>query len=388
MLELLFLLLPLAAASGWWLGRRERRRQDLAMRSLYPECLRGLNSLLDEQPDEAIDLFLRLSELDRETAEIHLALGSLFRGRGEVDRAIRVHGALIERPKLSPELRGLALFELGRDYLSAGLLDRAEALFEELVRLGLYTERALESLREIYERERDWGRCLEVTARLAELTGAARTVELAHYHCELAEASWRAGDDAKAREWLALALATDARCVRALILDGLIALASGDLSSALARLQEAIRRGPTYVPEVLPALIQAMEEGGEDVLAGLRSLADDCPSPQLMLALSERIEREQGISAALDLLAAYLARWADLEVLGHLLALRVRDPASAKSSRRYDQAALGVVRHLLRRQRPYQCQHCGFQARTLHWQCPSCRFWGTIAAILPDPIEA
>ncbi|ADC63207.1 lipopolysaccharide assembly protein LapB [Allochromatium vinosum] len=387
MIELFFLLLPVAAASGWWLARRDLRRKIDVLPAAHPDFLRGLNYLLEEQPDKAIDLFLRLTEVDSETAETHLALGSLFRRRGEVDRAIRLHQNLIERRHLGPELRGFALFELGQDYMSAGLLDRAETLFEELVGLGLHGQRALQALREIYQRERDWSRCLEVAAQLEALTGQRLTVEIAHYHCELAEEARRRQDPAGAREQLSRARDIQSDCVRATILEGFMVLEEDDVAGAAALFKRVAERGATYVPEILPALIESMERLGENVIAQLEALAANRAGPHLMLALGERVEQAHGSEAALDLLADYLARWADLAVLERFLDLRARESDPDGRAHRYARVALGVARHLLQRQSVYQCEQCGFQARSLHWQCPSCRNWGTVVAVLPDPIQ-
>ncbi|MTW20373.1 lipopolysaccharide assembly protein LapB [Allochromatium palmeri] len=387
MIELFFLLLPVAAASGWWLARRDIRRKINVLPAAHPDFLRGLNYLLEEQPDKAIDLFLRLTEVDSETAETHLALGSLFRRRGEVDRAIRIHQNLVERRHLSPELRGFALFELGQDYMGAGLLDRAETLFQELVTLGLHSQRALQALREIYQREREWGRCLEVAAQLETLTGQKMPVEIAHYHCELAEEARRRQDTAGARVQLSQARRIQCDCVRATMLEGFMALEDNDAEQAVALFERVVERGATYVPEVLPALIESIERLGEDVVVHLETLAAGQASPHLMLALGERVEQTRGPEAALDLLADYLARWADLAVLERFLDLRARGPDPDGRAHRYARVALGVARHLLQRQSVYHCEHCGFQARALHWQCPSCRSWGTVVAVLPDPIQ-
>ena len=194
LIELLFLLLPVAAASGWWLARRDGSARRSPPEGSAPAFLRGLNYLLDEQPDKAIDVFLELAEVDGETVETHLALGSLFRRRGEVDRAIRLHQNLIARHNLSRDQRGLALFELGQDYMRAGLLDRAELLFQELVDLGLHRERALRGLLDIFQQERDWEKCLEMAERLKPFTDRPMFREMAQYHCELAEEARRRAD--------------------------------------------------------------------------------------------------------------------------------------------------------------------------------------------------
>src|SRR3972149_4520079 len=140
-------LLPVAAIISWWLGRLSVRKNDTGnLRRIHPEYFKGLNYVLNEQPDKAIEVFIKMLEVDSETVETHLALGNLFRRRGEVDRAIRIHQNLIARPTLSRDERSIAMLELGQDYMSAGLLDRAEALFKELVELDLHSLRALELL--------------------------------------------------------------------------------------------------------------------------------------------------------------------------------------------------------------------------------------------------
>ena len=214
-IELLFLLLPVAAASGWWIGRRvEPSRRSVASAS-HPAFLRGLNYLLDEQPDKAIDVFLELAEVDNDTVETHLALGSLFRRRGEADRAIRIHQNLIARNTLNAEQRGYALFELGQDYMRAGLLDRAELLFHELAEIGLQRERALRGLLDIYQQERDWAHCLEIAERLKPFSERPLDTEIAQYHCELAEEARRRADPAEAGRHLARALDVDpSACAR------------------------------------------------------------------------------------------------------------------------------------------------------------------------------
>ena len=388
MIELLFLLLPVAAASGWWLARRRppSRRQPAARP--HPAFLRGLNYLLEEQPDKAIDVFLEWVEVDEETVETHLALGSLYRRRGEVDRAIRIHQNLVARKNLSVEQRGDALFELGQDYLSAGLLDRAECLFQELVEIGLHREHALRGLRDLYEQERDWARCLEVVEQLESLTGQSMSVAIAQYHCELAEEARRGGDAERAQAQLDLAREVHPECVRATMLEGRAALDDGDAERALALFMRVAEQHAPYVTEILPALIDALQRlGRHDVPAVLETLARRHSSPALILSLSEAVARNRGKAAAMDLLTDYLTRHADLAALERLLQLQSEDhPETDGVACHRARVALEVTRHLLARQPVYQCDHCGFQARSLHWQCPSCRNWGSVLPVQPDPI--
>ena len=179
-LALLFLLLPVAAFSGWVLGRRRSERTSGARVSeLSTSYFRGLNYLLNEQQDKAIEVFLKLADINRDTVETHLALGNLFRRRGEVDRAIRVHQALIARQNLSRDEKTVALLELGEDYMRAGLLDRAETLFTDLVAMDALAPSALRHLIGIYQHERDWGQAIEHAQRLEQASGESQSAIIA-----------------------------------------------------------------------------------------------------------------------------------------------------------------------------------------------------------------
>ena len=179
---LFWLLLPLAAGASWWAARRGIARVSGAqvdrLRSTY---FRGLNYLLNEQPDKAIEVFLQIAEVDSNTIETHLALGNLFRRRGEVDRAIRVHQNLVARPTLNAEQKTSALLELGEDYMRAGLLDRAETLFTDLVGIDARAPSALRHLISIYQQERDWHKAIDHARRLEQATGESQGRMIAQY---------------------------------------------------------------------------------------------------------------------------------------------------------------------------------------------------------------
>ena len=220
---LLFLLLPVAAFSGWVLGRRRSERTSGARVSeLSTSYFRGLNYLLNEQQDKAIEVFLKLAEINRDTVETHLALGNLFRRRGEVDRAIRVHQNLIARPNLSQEEKTVALLELGEDYMRAGLLDRAETLFADLVAMDALAPSALRHLIAIYQHERDWDKAIEHAQRLERATGEPQSAMIAQFHCELADQARAQGARDDARRHVDDAFAVEPECVRASMILGQI----------------------------------------------------------------------------------------------------------------------------------------------------------------------
>ncbi len=386
-IEWLLLLLPLAAASGWWAARRSDARRGASGSSADPSFFRGLNYLLNEQPDKAIDVFLKLAEVDGETADTHLALGSLFRRRGEVDRAIRIHQNLVSRPNLGKEQRGYALYELGQDYMRAGLFDRAESMFSELVEMRVHRKRALKGLREIYQQEKDWVRCLEVAEQLQVLTGESVSAEIAQYHCELAEEALKAGDRAGADTHLSRAQAVDRLCVRATMLQGKMEMARGDPNAAVAVYQRVSEQAPEFLPEILPELLEAYRRSGrKDPLPKLKRLYRDSPSPSLVLTLADSLQRREGDEAAIAFLVEYVSGYADLAGLERLLGIygpRLADDDHLQATYR---AVLAVIDHLRSRQPDYQCEQCGFVARRLHWQCPSCKHWGSIKPVLPEPL--
>jgi lipopolysaccharide biosynthesis regulator YciM len=385
-MEWLFLLLPVAAASGWLIGRRAPGGSRNAEQAPGAAYFRGLNYLLNEQPDKAIDVFLELAEVDGETAETHLALGALFRRRGEVDRAIRIHQDLMARPRLSDRQRALALYELGLDYMRAGLLDRAESLFRELSELQWQVQPALRALIDIYQQEKDWSRCLEIARQLEAKGEKPLHREIAQFHCELAEQSLRAGETRHARQHLREAQAADSHCIRASLLQAEMDMADGQPGSALALYARVAERGPRYVPAMLPGLLECYRRlECRSVADELEKLFQAQPSPPLMLKLSEALERERGSQAAMAFLCDYLREQADLAGVARLLELRIEGAREAGQGGEPDlDIVLAVVRHLLSAQPVYQCDQCGFEARTLHWQCPSCKHWGSIKAVEPD----
>lgn len=387
-MEWLFLLLPVAAASGWYVAWRTMNGRSNAQScgKSDPIFFRGFNYLLDEQPDKAIDVFLKLAEVDGETAETHLALGALFRRRGEVDRAIRIHQNLVARESLNDRLRGYALYELGRDYLLAGLYDRAENLFQEMVEHGLQQRRALRSLIEIYQAEKDWHRCLETADQLQRCSDQPMQTELAHYHCELAEEALRQGQQDEARTHLLDAQVVDPKCIRATMIQAQMEMEGGNATSALMLYRHLAQRGPDYLPAMLPELLRCYAQlGRESIAKELGELFQAHPSPPLMVEVANAVEREVGPEAARMFLLDYLETYADLVGAERLLELRLAEPGESAKG---DENLLQVIRHRVAAKPGYRCEHCGFEARSLHWQCPSCKRWGSIKAVSPPALAS
>jgi len=358
--------------------RSVRRRDAVRGQETNPVYFRGLNHLLNEEPDKAIDVFVEMLEVDSDTVETHLALGNLFRKRGEVERAIRLHQNLIARPALTREQRAQALLELGQDYMRAGLYDRAENLFLELKQSGMYVDHALRNLITIYQQEREWQACLEMSAELERQSGENQSMPRSHYYCELALQARKAGQDREAKRLLKQALSISRSCVRANHLMAKFAAEEGDAAEAVRLLKLAVEQDPEYLPEVLPEFVEGCKNmGDQGKLRGfLEDMAARYPNRGTELYLAELIQQQHGEYAASDYLANYISKTPSMPGLIRLVELQCSNPGLR------DEHLLHNVRNhlhrLLAERVNYQCGKCGFEATTMHWQCPSCRSWGSI----------
>ena len=376
------LLLPLAALTGWVVGRRGGQRHgDTQVSRLSSTYFRGLNYLLNEQPDKAIELFLHIAELDKETFVTQVALGHLFRRRGEVDRAIRLHQGLVQRNDLSDQQRVLALLALGEDYMKSGLLDRAETVFTDLARIDERAPQALKHLLGIYQAERDWERAIDNATRYEEVTGEPMGKLVAQFECELAERHRANGELDAARAAIARAYQADAGSVRAGILEGRIEAGAGNPDAAIRAYERAARHDPDYLPEFLPSLLACYGEVGDTAgaRAFLAEMSEHYRGIAPVLALTGLIEAQEGAQAARDYLGRQLKDRPSVRGEAALIDLTLAVGADST-------ATLHDLKHitdqLLVRNPSYRCTRCGFGARTHHWQCPSCKEWGTVKPLL------
>ena len=375
----LYVLLVVALGIGFLLGRRERRAPD---RSTAKDYFRGLNHLLNERTDLAIDSFVEAIAVDNDTVDTHLALGSLVRRRGEVDKAIRIHQNLLARPVLSSTHRTQTEVELARDYLAAGLLGRAENLLLELAQQDRAAKpTAQEMLMEIYQRESDWVKAAQVGEQLLRAGQPVRT-KLAHFQCERAEQALAGGDLREARALINKGVDFDPNCGRVYLVAGKVELAAGRYRDAKKRLRKARAQDPDLVAETLDLFAQACSAQGDE--KGYRAYLEECladvPALQVVEVLSGFLEQEQGPAAARTFVMDQLLRNPSLGGYVMLLDRLQRDGEPLQMEelamlRRFSQSLLAT-------QFSFRCRECGFSGHTLLWLCPSCRNWGSIKPIV------
>ena len=381
LLETLFLLLPLAALSGWFMGRHSLSKKPSSGSDIPIDYLKGLNFLLDEQPDKAIDLFIQMLEVNNDTVETHLALGSLFRRRGEVDRAIRIHQNLIARPTLLPAQRAHALFELGQDYMKAGLFDRAETLFGELVESSPHSEQALSYLLDIYQQEKDWTNAIKIAQRISTKSGKSYNDLISHFYCEQAEIAYKQGEPARALKLFKKANSINKNSVRASLLEAKIEHDAGNENTAIRALKRIETQDSDYLPEVLGPLHHCYQSLGkpEDMLIYLRDILSRHDAISIMLNLSGLLQHYQDDETAEAFIEEFLHRRPSLRGMDRLIDINIKhakEPVQEKL-----RILKSVTGQLLEDKPVYSCHICGFNGKTLHWQCPGCKRWDTVKPI-------
>ena len=370
------LAIPLFFALGWIAARVDIKQLVSESRSLPRGYFKGLNFLLNEQPDKAIDAFIEIVKLDPETIELHFALGNLFRRRGEIERAIRVHQNLLARPDLPQEYQVHSQYELGQDYLKAGLLDRAEETFNRLVDTQ-YSAQARRALLEIYQREKEWTRAIEAATALQESGAGSRQKEIAQFYCELAQDELVHTHPDAALMMLEKALAADRKNVRATMLMGDAHLAKSDTEAALLAWRRVEHQSVPHVALVAQRLMDGYRTVGrsQEGLNLLKNYLAEAPSIDLLEVVFKAVLELDGVEAANQLVSDELRRTPTLLGLDKLLEARLMEaPPEVRPE-------LSLVKNLVhgytQKLARYQCGHCGFKARQYYWQCPGCSQWET-----------
>lgn len=365
---------PLFFALGWMAARVDIKQLLSESRALPRSYFKGLNFLLNEQPDKAIEAFIEVVKVDPQTAELHFALGSLFRRRGEVERAIRMHQNLLERADLVPEQRENALYELAQDYLKAGLLDRAEELSLKLA--GTRHEQAgLKFLLEIYEKEKDWLKAIDISRRMDSITGQSSAKDIAHFYCELAAAEMLHSHPEEARRHLEEAFSVNRKCIRANVLLGELEAGQRRLTEAVEAWKRIESQNPAYLALVAEKLLEAYQSLGnpDQGLHLLKGYLASYPSLDLLNVVFRAVLEREGAKPAYHLVREELRRNPTLLGLDSLLEAQLLE---TPIERRHDLELIkNLVHHHTRSLALYRCDHCGFRARQFYWHCPACGQW-------------
>jgi len=372
----------LAAALGYFFAHfrdDEESGTDTPAGQLNADYIKGLNFLLNEKPDQALEVFMRMVEVDDETLETHFALGSLFRRRGEVDRAIRVHQNIIARPNLSRMHRENAMVSLAEDYLSAGLFDRAEDLFEKMrdsEEHGIYARRKLVR---IYEVTQEWENAVKGFEELEAMDPrAAAESRVVHYYCELAQQFSAAGEQSKAHKLLNKADRTKTPSLRSKLLRADIWRASAEHKKAIAAYGDIMDLEPRLIGDVVPKLAESCRATGEQghLSRSLKKLLSSDPNAGKAIGLATvydpRILNPAALSCLKDFVLAdpVLSNLVDLEGL--------REGNAEQVEKALARVREGLSRVISQGHR-YRCRECGYISSELLWQCPSCRSWESVS---------
>lgn len=385
---LLLMLIASAIGIGWFLGRQERGnrtapRVQLGSSVGTPEYYSSLSYLLRDKSEDEVEEFVRSLTVSPQTIETHLALGGLFRRRGEADKAIQIHQKALESPWLETPWPVRLKMELARDYMAAGLLDRAEALLQEVgdSDLMIEQEESLHLLLEIYQQQRDWEQAIQISRELVKRGHEDIRVPLAHFYCEIAEEACAAGSDDRARKKIQQALEQDPKCARAVLLLGRIEMSASQFAEAAEAYESILRVDANYVPEIIEPLSECYQELGDEnrLVAFLRRCLDENPSISAVLALAELLKKDGDDTLVAHFIAGQLKRRPSVRGLTHLIDVQL---SNAEGPARESLEILrGLTQQLVQRRPVYRCNRCGFGGKELHWQCPGCKNWSSVTRI-------
>ena len=386
------LALPLFFTLGWIAARVDIKQLLSESTALPAAYFKGLNFLISDQHDKAVDAFSEAIEANTDSLELHFALGSLFRRTGETDRAINMHLNLLDKKELTENQKNAVKAELAQDYLKAGLFDRAEELFKGFDDKR-YRQPALRALLEIYVREREWLQSVETATELERLSGVPFRVEIAHYYCELAMNDIIAQRQDAARKYLTLALNANKNCVRANVLLGDLEISlglnqNGAHQAAISHWKRIEFQQPEYLGLVAAKMLKSYRATGQlkEGLAQLNTYLETYKLSSLMSVLYEATLTEEGAEKAAKLARNELIRQPSLTTLDQLLQARAMADETQKQGSNQDiQLMQQTVRNAIGNRAAYHCDQCGFRAKQYHWQCPACNAWESLPA---EPTEA
>ncbi len=375
----LFLLVLAAIVIGWLLGRWQPfKKHSVQPRSddFTERYAKGLNYLLADDSDSAIRIFTELVEVNKDTIEIHIALGNLFRSKGEVDRAIKVHQNLLARPNLTRKQRHMAIAELASDYLKAGLLDRAEKLYREMIDLGAGVREAHLRLLDMYIAEKSWQEAVDCARKLYEMGEPEAGVMYSQCLCEIANEAIEGGNNRLARKSLDKALEIDSGCVRAALLLIQHNLQTDNIGAARRIFQRLVRQSPEYLSLYIePAAQIFLGSDPRQYHDFLQQQYRQHPSTRVAMALLEYYVRNNEIEKARQFLDDILHKSPSFEAFEFALRFVKSNPEQLEDT----WESLATFLKSLQSKRPeYVCTRCGYESHAIQWLCPSCRNWASM----------
>lgn len=381
MLELLFLLLPVAAGYGWVMGRNSvRQAQRKSSSILTKHYFKGLNFLLSDQPDKAVDTLIKMIDVNTANVETHISMGNFFRHRGELDRAIKIHQTLVSRDEIDERLKAQALYELGRDYALAGFLERAESTFLQLLQSDTYYLQAQTQLFGIYQTTKEWHRAIELAERMMQTNGDSDELcqRLSHLYCE--QALVEKQDQKAAQTLLQKAISADEHAIRPWLILAEFAIKKHEIPQAEEYLMQIPLRDITWFSEAVPLLQQCAEYSGDSTV--LESLLEKYVSQcaTAYLAKVELLANQDSVESASEFLLQQLQNSPTMRGFHTLLGLYNQTPSLLSSNGSLVLLQKLVEAQLLQRPK-YRCGSCGFSGRKVHWLCPSCKTWGSMKPI-------
>lgn len=400
---LLIIIFTFAIAIGFFLGKRYAPKKNYNFDKVFnnPKYFQGLNYLLNEQPDKAVDAFVESLEVNNKTLETHLALGNLMRKQGQVDRAIRIHQNLLARPLLDLTHQHQVHLELGKDFMAAGLLGRAEMLLKEVIDESPgFRDTAQRYLLDIYQDEREWKKAINLSESL--LGGRffkdpiqkthSMTKMIAHFYCEMAEESLDRNNQTQARKLLTDAILIDKMSIRASLLISNLNNKQGSYKQSIKVLKKSLRDNPDFISEVLPILCSAYDglygdEGFDKFLKAIEDQISREPSIEAILFSVDQLlvrskEKLSYNKKAQSLLSDYVLKFSSLEGFNKLLSMRLPTLSGNFAKECHDIHLL--LQKIINKKLNYRCSHCGFSGRILHWRCPSCKTWDQMKSVKTD----
>lgn len=381
----LFVVLFVALFIGWAMGRKSPKKKSKTDKKSVPaDYFRGLNHLLNDQHSEAIDAFVDSLEVNSDTFDIHLTLGNLFRKKGEIQKAINVHQNLLARPEISQREMRMVQLELASDFMSAGLLDRASRLLLNMAsssRKSEFQPEILTLLVDLYEFEQSWDKAIQIGTELIKDKPSKKEIKrLAHFHCEMANELQSKEQWKPAFLHFKSALEVDPSCIRASIGAADVLNSQRRYRDAIKELKHAAEQDPEFISIIIPKLKDCYQRvwGSSGYIKFLEEQNQKKPTTTLIMALVQH-HMEKDKEYAEMFLVEQLRKHPTIKGFKELINLQLGD--SQGPNQQHLAVLYELINQLVEAKHKFQCRQCGFAGHQLHWQCPSCKNWGTVKPI-------